>query len=157
MLNISVLFNTATLRHKGCQKQTWSLKPRVGFVYLGTGDQHTAFCTPAPPRDALPQRHRGESKLCAWVPGLRAFICFCFFVFNSAPGLILVSGALHFDSCLNNPCMMKHPSSGSKICPVGAVETPCAAPRLMGSSGFSQPVRLSCFGSKQAEVIETAE
>ena len=154
MLNISVLFNTETLRHKGCQKQTWSLKPRMGFVYLGTGNQHTAFCTPAPPREALPQRHRGESKLCAWVPGLGAFICF-FVEFYTRPDSSV--GSLHFDSCSNNPCKMRHPSSGSKICPVGAVETPCAAPGLTGSSGFSQPVRLGCLGPKQAEAMETAE
>lgn len=124
-------------------------KPKMGFVYLGTGNQHTVFCTPALPREALPRRHSGESKLCAWVPGSELF----FFFLSSAP----VSGALHLDSCSDNPCKMKHPSNGSEICPVGAVETPCIAPGLTGSSGFSQPVRLGRLGPKQAEALEMAK
>lgn len=120
----------------------------MGFVYLGTGNQHTAFCTPASPREAL---HRGTVEKASCVHGFlaRSF----FFFFSSAP----VSGPLYLDSCSDNPCKMKHPSSGSKICPVGAVETPCTAPGLTGSSGFSQPVTLSRLGPKQAEALEMAK
>lgn len=151
MLNISVLFNTETLRRKGCQKQTWNLKPRMGFVYLGTGNQHTAFCTPAPLREALPQRHSEECK-CTWVPGLGGFVCF--FVEFCTRSDSSVWSSFHFGSYSDNPRKMKHPSSGNKICPVGSLETPRVAPGLTGSSGFSQPVRLGLPGPKQAEAME---
>ena len=69
----------------------------------------------------------------------------------------LSDSRVHLDSCSDNPCKMKHPSSGSEICPVGTVKTPCTAPGLTGSSGFSQPVRLGRLGPKQAEALEMAK
>lgn len=91
MLNISVLFNTETLRREGCQKQTWNLKPRMGFVYLGTGNQHTAFCTPAPRGKPF---HGGTKRNASVHGSLDLEVLFVFFLMSSVTGLSPVSGAL---------------------------------------------------------------